>query len=153
MEIVEEMKESDLALCQELVAQSAFFQSYGIAAEKMVSWLSAAMQRPEAELHVVRLDGFVAGFSWVITDGGFDRTPYLRLLAVHDRFHRRGIGRALMSAMEHRHSQRKDLLLLVTQTNRKARRFYESLGYKKVGLLEDYVKEGVHECIYRKTIG
>jgi len=43
-------------------------------------------------------------------------------------------------------------MLLVTQSNRKARSFYEALGYKQVGLLEDYVKDNVHECIYRKSI-
>ena len=149
---VETMVLSDLVACQDMVARSAFFQSYGIAAEKMVSWLEAALQRPEAELHVARLGEAIAGFSWVIVDGGFDRTPYLRLLAVDDRYHRKGVGRALMDAMEERHAVHRDLLLLVTQTNRKARRFYESLGYQKVGLLEDYVKEGVHECIYRKSI-
>ena len=57
------MTQADLVACQEMVSRSAFFQSYGIAAEKMVSWLASAMERPEAELHVACLDDIVTGFS------------------------------------------------------------------------------------------
>ena len=149
---IRSMTEADLPACQELVAASAFFRDYGIGPESMTAKLRIALAAEGHELHVALLDGALAGFTWVVERGGFDRSPYLRLLAVSDAVHRRGVGRALMATLEERHGERRDLFLLVTETNQPARRFYESLGYAKVGTMPDYVKPGVAECIYRKGL-
>ena len=153
-EVVEirEFCEQDIQACRALIASSAFFQSYGIQPDSFVQSLMRSLEREESSIYVALWQGELAGFRWVIRDGGFDRSPYLRLLAVDDRMHRKGIGRALMADMEKVHAQSRDLMLLVTQSNTKARRFYESLGYTMVGLLENYVQDNVHECLYRKRL-
>ena len=149
---IREFCERDIQDCRALIASSAFFQSYGVNPDRFVESLLSSIKRAESSVYVALWQGALAGFRWVIRDGGFDRTPYLRLLAVDDRMHRKGIGRALMAHMEKVHAGARDLMLLVTQSNTKARQFYESLGYKKVGLLENYVQDGVHECIYQKRL-
>jgi ribosomal protein S18 acetylase RimI-like enzyme len=81
------------------------------------------------------------------------QSPYLKLLAVAESHHRSGVGRALMRRLEAQFPSDRQLLLLVTDTNRKARTFYERLEYHYIGTLPDYVKDGVHECLYSKRLG
>ena len=146
------MKHEHLTACKEVVANSRFFREYGLEPASIHASLMKAMEDSTMELHVALVGEEVSGFSWVSPRGGFDRSPYLRLLAVDDRVSRRGVGRALMAAMERRHASRRDLLLLVTATNQPAQRFYEALGYELVGTLNDYVRDGVDEHLYRKRL-
>ncbi len=92
----------------------------------------------------------MAGFAWFVRRGAFDRSGYLRLIAVDDRFLGRGAGQLLMAELERRHLARGGIVLLAAATNVGAHRFYERLGYRHVGELPDYVKPGLHERIYYK---
>lgn len=152
MNRVRAMVSTDVSRCGEIVVSSAFFQQYGLTATGTERVLAAALDAPRAELHVAESAGEILGFSWVEDGGAFGRTPYLRLLAVDATLHGRGVGRALMDALEQRHADKRDIMLLVTEANDLARGFYERLGYRQVGLLEDYVRDGTHECLYRKTL-
>jgi GNAT superfamily N-acetyltransferase len=146
------MEEGDLASTRDLIARSPFFRDYGLDPDVMGDAISSALNDEGMELHVALIEARLAGFSWVSLRGGFDRSPYLRLLAVDEAHKRCGVGRALMEALEARHAEGCDLLLLVTETNEAARRFYASLGYEEVGALPDYVKDGTTECLYRKRL-
>jgi ribosomal protein S18 acetylase RimI-like enzyme len=41
--------------------------------------------------------------------------------------------------------------MLVTRSNRRARAFYESHGYKRVGDVPGFVRPGIAESVYLKT--
>jgi ribosomal protein S18 acetylase RimI-like enzyme len=90
------------------------------------------------------------GFALFVRGAGFLRSTYLRLIVVDSTQKRAGIGRALIARMEKEALKPHGILLLVTSKNHRARRFYEALGYRKVGLLRDYVRPGLHECLYFK---
>lgn len=63
-----------------------------------------------------------------------------------------GIGAALMDSAEQvLFRSAKDVILLVSDFNLGAQRFYQRRGYQQVGALPDYVLPGVAELIYRKT--
>jgi ribosomal protein S18 acetylase RimI-like enzyme len=92
----------------------------------------------------------VAGFAWLVPRGAFDRSGYLRLIAVDDRRQGQGVGQLLINDLEERHLARGGIVLLAAAANAGAHRFYERLGYVEVGLLCDYVKPGLDERIYYK---
>jgi ribosomal protein S18 acetylase RimI-like enzyme len=152
MTIIRPMQVTDIQSCAEFMAQSSFFSTYGVMEKQVISWLHKAMVNPNSDLEVALVEGVVVGFSWILTKGAFGRSPYLRLLAVNDNFHRQGIGKQLMLSLENKYKMKRDLFLLVTETNHKARSFYERLGYQYIGVLENYVKKNVNECLYRKVL-
>ena len=60
-------------------------------------------------------------------------------MVVHSRARRKGIGRALMRALEaHAKSLGKTLITLDTRTGDKAERLYGSLGFRTAGVIPNY---------------
>ncbi len=144
---------AEVAACAALIDQLPLFIPYGYTSEAARRHLEAALAEGRADLLCVR-DGAsadrVAGFAWFVPRGAFDRTGYLRLIAVDDRYQGRGVGRLLLEELERRHLARGGIALLASSDNSAAHRFYERLGYAPVGELRDYVKPGLHERIYYK---
>ena len=82
--------------------------------------------------------------------GGFGRIPYLKLLAVGKGARGQGVGAALLRAI-HRNS---DLILLVSDFNRRARRFYAAQGYERVGAIRGLVLPGTTEImLFKRGVG
>jgi len=84
----------------------------------------------------------------------FDRSAYLRLLLVAETDQSRGIGSALLERGEAaaRRGRARHLGLLVTSTNRGARRFYADRGYRHVSTLPNFVRAGLDEALYLKRL-
>ena len=144
------MTSADLPACDAIVSALPFFQAWGLTGADASRALEQALVDERADLSVAVVQGEVAGFAWVIERGGFDRSAYLRLIAVSADAQGGGVGRALMDDIERRILAGSDLVLLVTESNTAARGFYERLGYTQVGCMPDYVQVGVNECIYFK---
>ena len=81
--------------------------------------------------------------------GGFGRIPYLKLLAVSEGSRGHGVGAALLRAIH----RKGDLLLLVSDFNRRARRFYAAQGYERVGAIRGLVLPETTEIILYKRGG
>jgi ribosomal protein S18 acetylase RimI-like enzyme len=45
------------------------------------------------------------------------------------------------------------VFLLVATWNAGARRFYERRGYQRIGEITDYLRRGITEVVYRKSLG
>jgi len=142
---------SDLAPLAAIAAADPLFQQYGMTEESALKLLKRSMRAPKTELWVA-IDAWNAplGFALFVHGAGLMRSAYLRLIAVSPEAKRGGVGRALIHRMEDQALRPHGILLLVTSKNHRARRFYEAMGYSKVGLLRDYVKPGLHECLYLK---
>jgi len=147
-----------LDACAAIVGRLELFVPYGFDAASALRLLSTALTDARAELLVVEAttsgagapEPAVAGFAWLVTRGAFDRSGYLRLIAVDERFHGRGAGQLLMAELERRHLAQGGIMLLAAAANTSAHRFYERLGYLHVGVLPDYVRPRLHERIYYK---
>ena len=100
---------------------------------------------------VAEIGGDPVGLAWVIPDGMFGRSPYLRTIGVHPDSPGRGIGSALLRAVEDR--VRPALLFLLTSDfNTGAQRLYERHGYTHIGTVPGYVVPGVDELLYLKRV-
>jgi len=85
--------------------------------------------------------------------GGFGRSAYLRLLAVNEAYAGLGIGTGLLAHAEQLAARStKDMLLLVSDFNVDAQRFYQRQGYAQIGAIPDYVVPGVTELLFRKLL-
>jgi ribosomal protein S18 acetylase RimI-like enzyme len=140
-----------LAACGMLVETSQFFQGYGFSGPAARRDLEVALRCKDSDLRVALMGDVVYGFAWFVRRGAFDRSGYLRLIAVKDDSQGMGIGRYLMDALEATYIATTDIILLVTSDNLAARAFYERLGYEECGRLADYVRVGSTECIYAKA--
>ena len=93
------------------------------------------------------------GFAFCALTGMFDRSPYLRWIAIHPDHAGAGIGAALLAAVEDAvRVHDRDLFLLAADYNSGARRFYERHGYRQMTVLPDYVVAGVAEVLYWKRL-
>jgi GNAT superfamily N-acetyltransferase len=63
-------------------------------------------------------------------------------MLVHPAMRRRGVGAALMSAIEHEARQRARMLLVLdTESGSEAERFYSALGWVRAGVIPRYAKD------------
>ena len=92
---------------------------------------------PEGVL-VAELDGAVAGYVVGRNPTRFESTRHVlevQGIAVHPRFQRRGVARALLDALAEQGARR--LTLRVFATNDGARALYESAGFEVEGVLRE----------------
>ncbi len=148
------MREPDASSCAAIMHASPLWVRYGI------TTLEAARRALGDMLAGTRL-GFVAedaggviGFVVYTVEGTFVHSGYVRAVAVAPDAQRRGVGGRLMDAAEAAILGRgPNVFLLVSAWNTDAQRFYERRGYRRVGEIPDYVRRGITECLYRKTLG
>jgi ribosomal protein S18 acetylase RimI-like enzyme len=140
--------------CAAIVGRLELFRVYRYGEEAARRGLTAALADGRADLLVALAPGaVVTGFAWFVPRGAFDRSGYLRLIAVDDRFQGQGVGQILMDELERRHLAAGGIVLLASAQNTAAHRFYERRGYRHVGELPDYVGSGLHERIYYRPPG
>jgi ribosomal protein S18 acetylase RimI-like enzyme len=148
------LAEQDILPCAALLATSEPWTRYGITTDAAVALWRRALS-DGARVSVARLDARTAGFVWYIAGGGFGLSGYLKLLGVSADARGHGIGAALLDHAERQTlaDRQRDLILLVSEFNRAAQRFYRRHGYRRVGMLQDYVVPGIAELIFHKRLG
>jgi ribosomal protein S18 acetylase RimI-like enzyme len=98
--------------------------------------------------------GETVGVMQVQLRGFFGAFPYLALLGVRKEWRGRGAGRFMMAAFEEAARQEgcDKTSLMASSFNPRAIRLYQSLGYKKIGYLDDAFKKGIGEYIFVKRL-
>ncbi len=91
-----------------------------------------------------RMVGFVAG-------DARQRPAWIATLGVLPAYRRQGIGRALLAACEAR-LPRGPVRLSVRASNQAARRLYESMGYRTIGLWRAYYADREDAIVMEKTL-
>lgn len=93
------------------------------------------------------------GFIWFHTYGMFVRFPYLHIIAVKEEYRGIGIGKILIRFFEDSVRESSTMVfLVVADFNPKAKKLYETLGYKEVGGIPGLYKEGVVETLMMKEL-
>lgn len=112
----------------------------------------AILQDPVNESYAVMNEAQLAGFFILTLKGAF--TGYVKTVALHPDWRGQGLGKQVFRFIEALiFPQYPNVFLCVSSFNPGAKRFYESIGYKQVGEVPDYVVKGESEFIMRKTQG
>lgn len=140
----------DVPAVAAIMAGNALWQRYGVTADSAARRLQHGLATG-ATLAVADVEQRAAGFVWYVTEGAFQRSGYIMLFAVDPDVQGHGIGRMLLAHAEAAlFAANSSIVLLVSDFNTAAQRFYRRYGYTQVGALPDYVKPGVSELIYYK---
>ncbi len=104
------------------------------------------------EIYIARTGPDIAGFVILQVCGTF--SGYIQTICIEEDHRGRGIGTALLSFCEERVLKfSPNLFICVSSFNTGALRLYEKYGFKVVGELDNFVKQGFTEILMRKTAG
>jgi ribosomal protein S18 acetylase RimI-like enzyme len=156
--IIRDMISEDIPELAGLMATTSTWIRYGTTLESASNTLQSLLEQaknPDAcECIVAENDGEAVGFIVLQHGAMFGMSSYVKLVGVRQDTRGQGCGSMLMEAAEHSALSRgPNVFLLTSDFNQQAIRFYENLGYQRVGAIKDYVVSGIDEILYRKTRG
>jgi ribosomal protein S18 acetylase RimI-like enzyme len=125
------------------------WQRLGYAADRLLGYLGA--DSPALVRYRIDVGGELAGamtVRWPWLHG-----PYLELLAVLPQAQGQGLGHALLGWLEAEAGSSRNLWVVVSAFNPRARRFYARHGFVEVGTVPGLVRDGFDEVLLRKAIG
>ena len=104
------------------------------------------------EIYVVETEDVIAGFVILQTCGTF--SGYIQTICIDEAFRGRGFGKKLLKFCEERvHKFSPNLFICASSFNKGAIKLYYEFGFKLIGELDNFVKEGFTELLLRKTVG
>lgn len=104
------------------------------------------------EICIAESGSDIAGFVIMQTCGSF--SGYIQTICVSEKYRGMGIGTRLLEFCEKRIlSYSPNIFICVSSFNSGAIRLYESFGFKLVGELNNFVKDGFTELLLRKSVG
>jgi ribosomal protein S18 acetylase RimI-like enzyme len=112
----------------------------------------AACSSPIDTLHIAWAGDERCGLA-LLRERGVAGAPYLVSIAVAEAFRGHGVGQQLIAYAEGLFRGRyRHFFLCVSEFNPRARVFYERLGFEAVGILRDFVVEGLDERLMVKRL-
>ena len=139
---------AEARFCARFMAASEPWLTLGLTEELAFQRLTD----PAREVHIATLESQVVGALILHLSGPLN--GYIQTIAVHPDWRERGLGGRMMAFAEERiFRQSPNVFLCVSGFNRRARAFYEKLGYERVGELPDFLAKGSSEILMRKTRG
>lgn len=107
---------------------------------------------PFRETYAARSGKELTGFVVITMCGTF--RGYIQVLFVAPGHRGKGLGEELLAFAEKKIFTRSpNVFLCVSSFNKGAQRFYRRLGYRKAGLIKDFLVKGSDELLLRKTLG
>jgi len=111
-----------------------------------------AFEGPSKEIFLIVLKEEIAGFVILQTGGTFK--GYIQTLCINETHRGKGLGKKLLQFCEERILKiSPNIFICVSSFNKGAIKLYYEFGFKLVGELNDFVKEGFTELLLRKTFG
>ncbi|TFH20302.1 MAG: GNAT family N-acetyltransferase [Bacteroidia bacterium] len=133
--------------CAELMAGSEPWITLGMDRDHVVN----IFNDPLNEVFAAYIGEALVGTMVIQTKGAF--TGYLKSIVVKPDRRGQKLGEKMMAFIEKEiFATCANLFLCVSSFNREAQRFYQRLGYEKIGVLKNYLVDGHDEILMRKTI-
>ena len=146
--------EADVDACAAIMLATPLLARYGVTTAAAARGALADVFAGPCRGLVAEEAGRIIGFAVYSLRGTFAHSGYVRTIAVAPDAQHRGAGRRLMDAVEAAiFDQGPNVFLLTSAWNAEAQRFYERRGYRRIGEIPDYVRNGITEVLYRKTLG
>lgn len=111
-----------------------------------------AFEGPLKKIYIAEINNKIAGFVIIQTVGTFK--GYIQTICVSEEFRGKGIGKKLLQFCENtilKYSP--NIFICVSSFNKGAAKLYYDFGFKFVGELDNFVKEGFTELLLRKSVG
>ena len=110
-----------------------------------------AFNGPCKEVYVLENENEIAGFVILQICGTF--SGYIQTICIDESYRGKGFGKNLWLFCEERiHKISPNIFICVSSFNEGAIKLYYEFGFKLVGELKDFVKEGFDELLMRKSI-
>jgi ribosomal protein S18 acetylase RimI-like enzyme len=146
---IREITERDVAQTAEILANSEPWVSRGTPPDELHRMLSSAVGR--GDVFIAEEDSAPTGVASFIPEPVIAEGGCIRFIAVRPDKRRHGIGRQLMGFVERKvFGRSQNIFVSFGSGNEMARRFFERLGYQKVGEVPDPSGAGSGEWILRK---
>jgi [ribosomal protein S18]-alanine N-acetyltransferase len=111
-----------------------------------------AFDGPCKEVYVAEFENKLAGFVILQVCGSFK--GYIQTICVDESLRGGGIGKQILQFCEKRIlAISPNIFICVSSFNKRAIKLYMETGFKLVGELTDFVKEGFTELLLRKSVG
>jgi ribosomal protein S18 acetylase RimI-like enzyme len=139
---------NDFARCAEIMSANDPWLKLGMDFDICIS----AFEGDHREVYLALLGNELAGFVIIQVTGTF--SGYIQSICISEKYRGRGFGTTLMKFCEKRILEfSPNIFICVSVFNNGAKKLYESMGYKIVGELESFLREGFTELLMRKTAG
>lgn len=139
-------------------------QKYGICAKMMSTsdpWITLKIDYDQClrafdgiskEVYIIEIENLIAGFVILQTSGTFK--GYIQTICIDEDYRGIGLGKQLLHFCEDRILNiSPNIFICVSSFNKGAIRLYEEFGFKLIGKLDNFVKDGFTELLYRKSFG
>lgn len=147
------LADADVDACAVLMQRLPLWDRYRVTPEDARGLFTGVLAGPSRS-RVAEDSGRVVGFVVYSVRGTFDHSGYVRAIGVAEDAQRHGVGGRLMDAAEEEiFSRGPNVFLLVSAFNTAGQRFYARRGYRPIGEIPDYVRTGITEILFRKTLG
>lgn len=139
---------ADLRTCARFMAGTEPWLTLGRDYEACLKSVTA----PLREVYAAKENGAAVGFIVLQMTGTF--RGYIQTVCVGPEARGRGIGTLLVRFAEKRiFAESPNVFMCVSSFNKGAARLYKKLGYRKTGVLKDFITRGYDEILLRKTLG
>lgn len=143
-------KKGNLKECCEILIDSEIGKIYFIE-KNLTKIINNALENEEIYVAVDEKNKCL-GFIWYTLDGAFQKFPYLHVITIERNFRGKGIGKELINYFEDIICEKfEKIFLMVGDFNFRAKKLYEELGYKEIGMIPDFYKKGVNEHLMMKS--
>jgi ribosomal-protein-alanine N-acetyltransferase len=139
---------SNIALCAHMMSKTDPWITLGINYDQCLK----AFEGDYKEFYVIDHDKEIAGFVIIQICGTF--SGYIQTICISEIHRNKGLGRKLLQFCEERILKfSPNVFICVSSFNKCAAKLYYDFGFKLVGELDNFVKEGFTELLLRKTVG
>jgi len=144
-----------------ITADSKNFAVCALMMSKTDPWITLGMDYNQClkafdgsckEIYMIETVNGIAGFVILQVCGTF--SGYIQTICIGEGYRGKGFGTKLLQFCEDRILKfSPNVFICVSSFNKSATRLYYDFGFKLVGELDNFVKEGFSELLLRKSVG